>query len=61
MLSDLPLFEVNTPVTKAKPHPIIETVAALNVDDLSPKEALETMYRLQELLHDRDRDGHHDG
>ena len=61
MLSDLPLFEVNTPVTKAKPHPIIETVAALNVDDLSPKEALETMYRLQELLHDHDRDGHHDG
>jgi DNA mismatch repair protein MutS len=31
-------------------HPLLKTVAEINPDNLSPREALATLYRLQELL-----------
>jgi DNA mismatch repair protein MutS len=30
-----------------RPHPVIEQLQELDVDDLSPKAALELLYRLQ--------------
>ena len=30
-----------------RPHPVIETLRELEVDELSPKAALELLYRLQ--------------
>ena len=58
MLGDLPLFDVNTTPKQTQPHPVIETLADLRIDDLSPKEALDYMYKLQEMLGDSDHGGH---
>ena len=33
-----------------KPHPIIDLLAAVNVDDLSPREALDKLYELKTHL-----------
>jgi DNA mismatch repair protein MutS len=51
-LDELPLFAAAPPVPKAKPAgpgPLETAVDALNPDDLSPKAALETLYKLKQL------------
>ncbi len=52
-LDDLPLFAAARPTSPAsKPagaDPLAEAVAALNPDDMSPKEALEVLYRLRQM------------
>src|SRR5690606_2801252 len=50
-LEDLPLFAaVAEPQARAGPSPIEETLTALDVDGMSPREALETLYRLKGML-----------
>jgi DNA mismatch repair protein MutS len=61
LLEDLPLFAAAAPSTRAGgdglgegqapawPSPVEEALAALYPDELSPKEALEALYRLKEL------------
>ena len=50
----MPLF--SAPVNAAEPeledapHPVLEKLAALDVDSLSPREALELLYALKSLL-----------
>jgi DNA mismatch repair protein MutS len=52
-LDDLPLFAASRPTSPASkstgPSPLAEAVGALNPDDMSPKEALEALYRLRQL------------
>lgn len=51
--ADLPLFAV-TPATSAAPiksNPALERLGDLNVDTLSPREALNLLYELQDLSH----------
>jgi DNA mismatch repair protein MutS len=43
-VAQLPLF-VSTP-----PHPLLEAVALLEPDELSPREALQALYKLKDLL-----------
>jgi DNA mismatch repair protein MutS len=54
MLDDLPLFAAARPTSPAaQPQgagPLAEALAAINPDDMSPKEALETLYRLRQLV-----------
>jgi DNA mismatch repair protein MutS len=51
---DLPLFSAARPVSSghapAGPTPVEQTLAGLNPDELSPREALEALYRLRGLL-----------
>jgi DNA mismatch repair protein MutS len=53
LIDDLPLFanarSAPSPTPKADPaaQTLIEALAALNPDDLSPREALEALYRLK--------------
>ena len=49
-LNDLPLFDVSQTTTKSEPHPVIEKIQQMAVDDYSPKQALEVLYELQEML-----------
>ncbi|MFN3743503.1 MAG: DNA mismatch repair protein MutS [Hyphomicrobiaceae bacterium] len=52
-LDDLPLFAAVRPTTPASrpagSDPLAEAVAALNPDEMSPKQALEALYRLRQL------------
>jgi DNA mismatch repair protein MutS len=53
LLADLPLFAAarapsSTPAAPG-PSPIEEALAAISPDELTPKAALETLYRLKEL------------
>ena len=52
-LDDLPLFAASRPTSPtthpAGPDPLAEALAALNPDDMSPKEALEALYRLRKI------------
>ncbi|MEI7607293.1 MAG: DNA mismatch repair protein MutS, partial [Rhodospirillaceae bacterium] len=57
LVDDLPLFSLAAarapaaPVAEpAKPSPLEEALRAVNPDELSPREALETLYRLRGLL-----------
>ena len=50
-LDDLPLFAAVTEDPSA-PDPLAETLAALNPDTLSPREALEALYALKALADD---------
>jgi DNA mismatch repair protein MutS len=49
---DLPLFAVarNPPREAAKPSPVLEALEAINPDELTPKTALDLIYRLRALL-----------
>jgi DNA mismatch repair protein MutS len=47
-LRDLPLFTASRPQAQA-PDPVTEAIAAIEPDALTPKEALEALYRLREL------------
>jgi DNA mismatch repair protein MutS len=61
LLEELPLFAAAIPSARSRgdrqgegqppalPSPVEEALAALNPDELSPKEALEALYRLKEL------------
>jgi DNA mismatch repair protein MutS len=52
LLGDLPLFAAARPrshVPAAGPSPLEEALAALNPDELTPKAALEALYRLKDL------------
>ena len=48
-LDDLPLFAVHEPEPVSGPSPTDEALAAINPDDLSPREALEALYQLKKL------------
>ena len=48
-LDDLPLFAVHEPEPVSGPSPTDEALAAINPDELSPREALEALYRLKGL------------
>ncbi len=52
---DLPLFAAarHTPHEIAKPSPVIEALEAVNPDELTPKTALDLVYRLRSLLKER--------
>jgi DNA mismatch repair protein MutS len=51
LADDLPLFSMAAKtVTSAEPSAVEAMVAALNPDELTPKEALEALYRLRSLL-----------
>ena len=48
---DLPLFAARAPAhAAAAPNPVIEALGAVNPDELTPKTALELVYRLRETL-----------
>ena len=53
LVDDLPLFQAlaapGQPEAQAAPHPALEALAALDPDDLTPREALEAVYRLASL------------
>ena len=46
-LGDLPLFAAASVAQEERCDSLRETLAALDVDALSPREALETLYRLK--------------
>ena len=49
---DLPLFSVNVrrePVRKAGPDPVNAALESVNPDELTPRDALEVLYRLKDL------------
>jgi DNA mismatch repair protein MutS len=52
--TDMPLFsapvQIGEPGLEDVPHPVLEKLAALDVDSLSPREALEVLYALKALL-----------
>jgi DNA mismatch repair protein MutS len=51
VIDDLPLFSAaRTEPPKEEERPALAALAALNPDELSPKEALEALYRLKRLL-----------
>ena len=59
LLTDLPLFAAARPkshVSVAAASPVDDALAALNPDELTPKGALDALYRLKELAR-RNRDG----
>jgi DNA mismatch repair protein MutS len=53
LIADLPLFAATRPTvhvpSAAGPSPVEEALAAVNPDELTPKAALEALYRLKEL------------
>ena len=53
LLTDLPLFAAARPKSRipsaSGPSPVDEALAAVNPDELTPKAALETLYRLKDL------------
>jgi len=53
MVDDLPLFsatveKVKKAETRKGPHPLEEALGEINPDDLTPREALEALYRLKD-------------
>jgi len=53
-IDDLPLFS-QSPVNPTEPDPILEAVKACDPDSLTPKAALELVYRLRNLLNEQDK------
>ena len=51
LTADLPLFKVPVKPKPAAPSPLAEFVNQLQPDTLSPREALEALYRLKQLTH----------
>jgi DNA mismatch repair protein MutS len=52
LADDLPLFTIDPPIPPmtAAPSPALEALRDIHPDELSPKEALELMYKLRGLL-----------
>jgi DNA mismatch repair protein MutS len=52
--TDMPLFSAPVPAAEpapeAAPHPVLENLAALDVDSLTPRDALEVLYALKQLF-----------
>jgi DNA mismatch repair protein MutS len=48
-LDDLPLFAALQPAAPSPPSPVEEALKALDPDGISPREALEALYRLKSL------------
>jgi DNA mismatch repair protein MutS len=52
--TDMPLFsapvQAAEPALEDAPHPVLEKLAALDVDNLSPRDALELLYAMKNLL-----------
>ena len=51
-LDDLPLFAAAAQAEEAKRDPLREALELVDADALSPREALDTIYRLKGLLAD---------
>jgi DNA mismatch repair protein MutS len=52
-LSDLPLFQAPVEAQKqAAPSPALKHLRAIRPDDLSPREALDALYQLKDMLSD---------
>ncbi|MGJ8535748.1 MAG: DNA mismatch repair protein MutS [Parasphingopyxis sp.] len=51
-LDDLPLFAADAVQEEERPDPLRDALAAIHADDLSPREALEMIYRLKRLADD---------
>ena len=56
-LDDLPLFSAavrrqSEPTAPAEPHPLIAAVEALDPDAMTPREAMDALYRLKAKLRD---------
>ncbi|MFD1702859.1 DNA mismatch repair protein MutS [Methylopila henanensis] len=49
MIDDLPLFAATRPKPEAGPDPLAEALDAIDPDELTPKGALEALYRLKAL------------
>lgn len=45
-----PIEDDDIPTVPAEPHPLIQAMEQLQVDELSPKSALDTLYQLKQLL-----------
>jgi DNA mismatch repair protein MutS len=43
------LFAAVAPEPAAEPHPALDLLASIKPDELSPKEALELLYRLKQM------------
>jgi DNA mismatch repair protein MutS len=54
-LDDLPLFSVASAASEPASDPLAEALADIEPDRLSPREALEALYRLKSLVADRER------
>jgi DNA mismatch repair protein MutS len=50
--TDMPLFSapVKAAAGDAEPHPVLEKLAALDADSLTPREALDALYALKAAL-----------
>ena len=53
-LDDLPLFTADVTQDEAKPDLLREALEAIHADDLSPREALDLVYRLKRLAQEAD-------
>jgi len=51
-LDDLPLFAAAAAIEQAAPDPLREAIAEVDADVLTPREALDLIYRLTGLLAD---------
>jgi DNA mismatch repair protein MutS len=54
-LDDLPLFSAASAASEPASNPLAEALADIEPDRLSPREALEALYRLKSLVADRER------
>ncbi len=53
-LGDLPLFAVTAQAEETRPDPLREAIEQIDVDALSPREALDTLYALQTTARETD-------
>jgi DNA mismatch repair protein MutS len=49
-LTALPLFAASPPEITPEPDPLVEAIAALEPDRMTPRDALDALYRLKALL-----------
>ena len=56
-LDELPLFSADVPPPSAPPvdQPAVDFLKTLLPDTMTPKQALEAIYAMQDLLHDKDK------
>jgi DNA mismatch repair protein MutS len=47
LIDDLPLFSAARPATEKEVDPLADLLDRLNPDEMSPKDALEALYRLK--------------
>jgi DNA mismatch repair protein MutS len=54
LADDLPLFAASRPPPAQPPSPALEALSQTELDDLSPRQALELLYRLKTLVDGED-------